>query len=144
MSPLRVYTLVGRAFLPGHSAVHPHPPLSQRARGARLPSPCGRRAGDEGAGITLEQILALVVAGCKGDAQAGEQAYQIAQALQQPGAPPEYAPLGKMLQRFLEGLRGAGGHVGDFPLRERGDGPTAERAEEAAAAARSRRPQRRY
>ncbi len=42
----------------------------------------------------------------RGDAQAGQQAYQIAQALQQPGAPKEYVPLGKGLQRVLEGLRG--------------------------------------
>jgi hypothetical protein len=47
------------------------------------------------------------VAGCKGDAQAGEQAYQIAQALRQPGSPPEYAALGTALQRLLEGSRGA-------------------------------------
>jgi tetratricopeptide (TPR) repeat protein len=58
-------------------------------------------------GITLEQILELVVAGAKGDAQAGQQAYGLTQALQQPSAPPEYHTLGKGLQRVLEGLRGA-------------------------------------
>ena len=50
--------------------------------------------------------LKVVMAGARGDAQAGEQAYKIAQALQQPGAPPEYIVLGKGFQRVLEGLRG--------------------------------------
>ena len=88
------------------------PPASQgeeaRGRGGSDDSfpPSGARAGDGGEGITLQDILALVVAGCQGDAQAGGQAYQIAQALQQPGAPPEYMALGKGFQRVLEGLRG--------------------------------------
>jgi hypothetical protein len=86
-----------------------HPSPSGRRAGDEgvHPSPSGRRAGDEGEGLTLDQLLVLVVAGCKGDGQAGQQAYQIAQALQQPSAQPEYAPLGKMMQRLLEGLRGA-------------------------------------
>jgi len=62
--------------------------------------------GEGQSGITLQDLLALVVAGCQGDAQAGGQAYQIAQALQQPGAPPEILQLGRGLQRVLEGLRG--------------------------------------
>ena len=57
--------------------------------------------------MTLEDILQLVVAGCRGDAQAGQQAYDIAQALQKPGAPQDAlrVALGKALQRILEGLR---------------------------------------
>ena len=63
---------------------------------------------DEGeSGISLEDLLVLVVAGCRGETQAGQRAHGIVQALQQPGAPPEYAALGKALQRLLEGLRGA-------------------------------------
>jgi len=57
--------------------------------------------------ISLEELLALVVAGCRGDTEAGQRAYAIVRALQQPGAPPQYALLGKALQRLLEGLRGA-------------------------------------
>jgi hypothetical protein len=77
------------------------------------PSPnVGRGSGREAAegegqsGISLEDLVNLVVAGARGDAQAGGQAYQIAQALQQPGAPPEYMALGQGFQRVLEGLRG--------------------------------------
>ncbi len=86
-------------------------PVPQKARDRggsddSLPPPSGGRAGDGGEGITLQDILALVVAGCKGDAQAGGQAYQIAQALQQPEQPPEIRQLGRGLQRVLEGLRG--------------------------------------
>ncbi len=63
--------------------------------------------GGSGEGITVEDILNLVVAGAKGDQQAGGQAYQIAQALQQErSAPPEIRALGKGLQNVLEGLRG--------------------------------------
>jgi tetratricopeptide (TPR) repeat protein len=83
--------------------------LPVREKGDDTPSPQGDAEGgrDEGqSGISLEDILNLVVAGARGDAQAGGQAYQIAQALQQPGAPPEYASLGKGFQRVLEGLRG--------------------------------------
>ena len=41
--------------------------------------------------------------------QAGQPAYNIAQALQQPGAPADAmrAALGQAMQRLLEGLRGA-------------------------------------
>jgi hypothetical protein len=67
-----------------------------------------RRGGrGEGQGITLEDIVSLVVAGAKGDQQAGGQAYQIAQALQDKQQPPEIRALGKGLQNVLEGLRGA-------------------------------------
>jgi len=51
--------------------------------------------------------LALVVRGCRGETQAGQRAYDVVRALQQPGGPPGYAALGKALQRLLEGLRGA-------------------------------------
>jgi len=62
---------------------------------------------DEGeSGISLEDLLALVVRGCRGETQAGQRAYDVVRALQQPGGPPEYAALGKALQRLLEGLRG--------------------------------------
>jgi len=62
---------------------------------------------DEGeSGISLEDLLALVVRGCRGETQAGQRAYAIVRALQRPGGPPEYAALGKALQRLLEGLRG--------------------------------------
>jgi hypothetical protein len=66
------------------------------------PSPSGRRAGDKGQ--SLDDLIALVVAGCKGDGQAGQQAYDIALDLQRQ---PPTRPLGKALQRLLEGLRGA-------------------------------------
>jgi hypothetical protein len=63
---------------------------------------------DEGeSSISLDDLLALVVAGCRGETQAGQRAYDIVQAMQRPGAPPQYAPLAKALQRLLEGLRGA-------------------------------------
>jgi hypothetical protein len=79
-----------------------HGPRSEAERGGR-----GEGEGeDEGEGISLQDILNLVIAGAKGNAQAGQQAYQIAQALQQPGTPPEYRALGKGLQNILEGLRG--------------------------------------
>jgi len=61
---------------------------------------------EEESGISLEDLLALVVRGCRGETQAGQRAYDVARALQQPGGPPEYAALGKALQRLLEGLRG--------------------------------------
>ena len=63
---------------------------------------------DEGkSSISLEDLLALIVKGCRGETQAGQRAYGIVQALQRPGGPPEYVALGKALQRLLEGLRGA-------------------------------------
>jgi hypothetical protein len=64
--------------------------------------------GESGEGITIEDILNLVIAGAHGDQQAGGQAYQIAQAMQQDrNAPYEIRMLGKGLQNVLEGLRGA-------------------------------------
>jgi len=57
-------------------------------------------------GVSLQDILNLVIVGAQGNAQAGQQAYQITQALQQPGMPPEYHAIGKGLQNVLEGLRG--------------------------------------
>ncbi len=72
------------------------------------PSPSEGEGRGEDEAITLEDILNLVVAGAQGDQQAGGQAYQIAQALQQNrNAPPEVRALGKGLQNVLEGLRGA-------------------------------------
>jgi len=112
----RTDALIVRRILEGIEGPPPQP-SPQEGEGVGAPSvgttsgrdngapPPGTDARDEG--ITLERLLSLVVAGCKGNKQAGGQAYQIAQALQQPGAPPQYAPLGKMMQRFLEGLRGA-------------------------------------
>ena len=76
-----------------------------RREAARGEAPGG--GSGQGEGITVEDILNLVVAGAKGDQQAGGQAYQIAQALQQDrNAPPEIRALGKGLQNVLEGLRG--------------------------------------
>jgi tetratricopeptide (TPR) repeat protein len=72
---------------------------------ARLRGEVGDSEAEESKGMTLEDILRLVAAGCQGDAQAGQQAYDIAQALQQPSAPSGYSALGKALQRILEGLR---------------------------------------
>jgi tetratricopeptide (TPR) repeat protein len=64
--------------------------------------------GESEEGITIEDILNLVIAGAQGDEQAGRQAYQIAQAMQQDrNAPYEIRMLGKGLQNVLEGLRGA-------------------------------------
>ena len=71
------------------------------------PSPQPSPWEGEGEDTSLEELLALVVAGCRGDTQAGQRAYDIVQAMQQPGAPPQYTALGKALQRLLEGLRGA-------------------------------------
>jgi hypothetical protein len=87
----------------------PPAPLPKSGEGsAPPPSPSQGEGRDEGEGLTLEDILNLVVAGAKGDAPAGGQAYQIAQALQQDrNAPPEIRALGKGLQNVLEGLRGA-------------------------------------
>ena len=85
------------------------PPQPSPYEGESPPSPHGDTEGgrDEGqSGITLPDLLNLVIAGANGDARAGQQAYQIAQALQQPDAPPEYHALGKGLQNLLEGLRG--------------------------------------
>ena len=63
---------------------------------------------DEGeSGISLEDLLALVVRGCRGETQAGQRAYDVVRALQRPGAPPKHVAMGKALQRLLEGLRGA-------------------------------------
>jgi hypothetical protein len=76
-----------------------------RREAARGDTPGGESS--EGQGITVEDILNLVIAGARGDQQAGGQAYQIAQALQQDrNAPPEIRALGKGLQNVLEGLRG--------------------------------------
>ena len=108
----RVGGLIVRRILGLLQEPPPEPsPVPQKARDRggsddSLPPPSGGRAGDGGEGITLQDILALVVAGCKGDARAGGQAYQIAQALQQPEQPPEIRQLGRGLQRVLEGLRG--------------------------------------
>ncbi|RLC54343.1 MAG: hypothetical protein DRI80_19335, partial [Chloroflexota bacterium] len=64
----------------------------------------GRRDQDA---LTLDQLLALVEAGCRGDAQAGQLAYDIvAQALQTLAAPPELRALGRSLERILVGIRG--------------------------------------
>jgi tetratricopeptide (TPR) repeat protein len=86
----------------------PPAPLPKSGEGsAGYPSPVadGRRDGE--GGLTVEDIINLVIAGAQGDQQAGGQAYQIAQALQQEQtAPPEIRALGKGLQNVLEGLRG--------------------------------------
>ncbi|RLC87344.1 MAG: hypothetical protein DRI79_08780, partial [Chloroflexi bacterium] len=64
----------------------------------------GRRDQDV---LTLDQLFALVEAGCRGDAQAGQLAYNIvAQALQALAAPPELRALGRSLERILVGIRG--------------------------------------
>ena len=73
----------------------------------REPSPQPSPWEGEGEAISLEDLVALVVRGCRGETQAGQRAYDVVRALQQPGGPPEYAALGKALQRLLEGLRGA-------------------------------------
>ena len=68
----------------------------------------GEGPGVKDEGITIEDILNLVIAGAQGDGPAGGQAYQIAQAMQQDrNAPYEIRMLGKGLQNVLEGLRGA-------------------------------------
>ena len=107
-------TIVRRilGLLAGHS--EPSPQAAKNlVRPRRDPSPRTAQGdtpgggSSEGEGITVEDILNLVVAGAKGDQQAGGQAYQIAQALQQDrNAPPEIRALGKGLQNVLEGLRG--------------------------------------
>ena len=66
----------------------------------------GEEEQGEGRGVTLDELVSLVVAGCKGDKQAGQQAYDLARGWQQSGNP-QRGPLGKALQRLLEGLRGA-------------------------------------
>ena len=71
------------------------------------PSEARSQGEGRGEGITLEDILNLVIAGAKGDTQAGGQAYQFAQALQHDrNAPPDARALGKGFQNVLEGLRG--------------------------------------
>jgi tetratricopeptide (TPR) repeat protein len=58
-------------------------------------------------GISLDQVLQLVEAGCRGDRQAGAQAYELAtKGLQARDAPPELRSLGRALQYILEGRRG--------------------------------------
>ena len=86
-----------------HAPRQAHPPIPGRLSALRRLSPTIHRRGE---GISLQDLLNLVIAGARGNGQAGEQAYKIAQALQQPGSPPEIAALGQGLQRVLEGLRG--------------------------------------
>ena len=73
----------------------------------REPSPQPSPWEGEGEAISLEDLLALVVRGCRGETQAGMRAYDVVRALQRPGAPPKHVAMGKALQRLLEGLRGA-------------------------------------
>jgi len=56
-------------------------------------------------GMSMEQLLALVVAACQGDAQARLLANALVQGLQQPNAPAEYQALGAALARLLAGER---------------------------------------
>ena len=104
----RVLGLLNSPLIPGPS------PVKGEGEGRPLPLPLRERVGvrvngrGEGEGITIEDILNLVIAGAQGDQQAGGQAYQIAQAMQQDrNAPYEIRMLGKGLQNVLEGLRGA-------------------------------------
>jgi len=63
----------------------------------------GEGGNDGDAAQAMERLIALVVAGCRGDGSAGQQAYDLALNLQRQ---PPTRPLGKALQRLLEGLRG--------------------------------------
>jgi hypothetical protein len=93
------------AKLSSHSAGHrAEESLPQGVETLRSAQSDSDAHGDD-AGLTLQELVGMVVAGCKGDAQAGQQAYDITQALQKPGAPQEYQVLGQALQRLLEGLR---------------------------------------
>jgi hypothetical protein len=70
------------------------PAWARRVRARIEAKVSGKPQEKEPKGISLEQ-LGLVVAGCKGDAQ----------ALQRPGSRQEYVAVGKALQRILEGTR---------------------------------------
>ena len=60
----------------------------------------------QGEGISLQEVLALVLAGCRGDLQQGQRAYDLTgQVLQNPQQPPEVRALGVALQRLLIGMR---------------------------------------
>jgi len=111
--------LIIRRILDALASPSPQPPstssgqaLSRRERGSQPPSPSGRGAGGEGESISLDDILRIVVAGCQGDAAAGEQARAICAALQGAGAPAKYHALGTALQRLLDGVRGEAVLVG--------------------------------
>jgi tetratricopeptide (TPR) repeat protein len=93
-------------LLAGEERPPPQPSPLQGEGAAPSPFEGEGRGEGQSEGLSLEQLLNLVIAGVKGDAQAGQAAYQFAQALQQPGAPPELQAIGKGLQRVLEGLRG--------------------------------------
>ena len=69
-------------------------------------APAMPRSAPQEEGISLQEILALVVAGCRGDLQKGQQAYKLAsQVLQHPQQPAPVRALGVALQRLLIGLR---------------------------------------
>lgn len=72
---------------------------------APAPSP----QASQGEGISLQELLALVLAGCRGDLQQGQRAYDLTgQVLQNPQQPPEVRALGVALQRLLIGMRDRG------------------------------------
>ena len=72
------------------------------------PAPAPSPQASQGKGISLQEVLVLVLAGCRGDLQQGQRAYNLTGLLQNPQQPPEVRALGVALQRLLIGMRDRG------------------------------------
>src|SRR3990172_6937330 len=80
----------------------------QRMGNGSTDAPGGTSADEAQAQHAFARFLDDVVAGARGDAQAGQRAYQFAQSLQRAAeAPAELRALDRACQRILEGLRGS-------------------------------------
>jgi hypothetical protein len=75
-----------------------------------------RRGGAEAQGVSLQEVLGWVVAGCRGDAAAGQRAWAFAtQTMQDRRQPAAVQALGVGLQRLLAGVRDRDAAIRDLP-----------------------------
>ena len=81
----------------------PRPGLRQQAQVAQA---AARPAGGASESMTLQEVMALVVAGCRGDRVRGQRAWELAtQVMQDRQQPAAVQALGVAFQRLLAGVR---------------------------------------